>query len=163
MAHYNMYPTNLSDDEVALGFQSMLIPNERSDYFGQPNLIGVVAYEIGPMDLVIKVRDSAGNIEYSHRQFSDYGPGDDPGWNPVLTTNPHAEAAIRSAQHRIDEEIARRSGLNLDPSFPCMEVVCPSCSHEMSLKRAFLLVSEEVTCKACNRSTLASGLVRYDA
>ncbi len=163
MPGYEMYPTHLTEDEIALGLRLGLIPNDRRDYWGQPNLITVAAYEVGPWDLVIKVRDADGNIEYSHRQFSEYGAGDDPEWNAVLVPNPSAVAAIRNAQVRIDEEVSRRMGMNLDPSFPSMELACPSCNKTISLKRAFLPVSEQITCKACSQTLPAAALVQCES
>jgi hypothetical protein len=163
MSDQEFYPTDVTDGEAAFGFQLALVSNPRRVYAGHPSLIRAVIYVVGPMDQIVKTRDPDGNIEYSHRQYGDRGLGDQPEWNPVLVPVPSASDAIRIARKKVDEELAHRSGLTIDPVFPSLALHCQACDHEFSLTKDFVGVTEAVACPACKKTDSASNMISYDS
>jgi len=163
MSNSEMYPDELTREEAELGFQKALVSNPRRIYVGQPSLIPVVLYVLGPMDHIIKTRDPDGNLAYSHRQYGDLGQKDAPEWKPVLVPLPSAADAIRIARKGLDQQLAHKSGLRIDPAFPSLDLCCPDCGHAFVVHRDHLGMDETVMCPNCREANTAPGMARFQS
>ena len=149
----------ITDEEIELGFQLVLLANDRFGFSGQPSLIRAVVYVVGPMDLIVKTKRPNDEIMYSHRQFGDSGGPLKPSWRPVLTPVSSASDAIGFAREKIDERISRESGFGIDPIFPTMRLRCPSCNSKFTITKDFLAIDESVVCKTCGVENAATDMI----
>ncbi len=162
MSNNEFYATDVTDEEAELGFQLALISNPRRAYVGNASLIRAVIYVVGPMDQIVKTRDPDGDIQYSHRQYEDLRLGDEPDWNPVLVPFPSPSDAIRLARKKVDETVARQSGLIIDPALPSMLLHCPDCDQQFTKTKDYLGISEDVVCPDCGKANAASNMIRIE-
>ena len=157
------YPTEVTDNEATLGFQLALVSNPRRFYMGNPSLMRAVVFVVGPMQLIFKVCDPDGNIEYSHRQYGDHGRGGTPEWFPVLVPCRSAEAAIQRAQSGVEERFATQRGLTIDPVLPSLYLRCSSCHHGFKMRKDFLGVMEPIACPKCGKMDSACRMIDHDS
>jgi hypothetical protein len=149
-----MYPTDLTSEEIALDFRLALISNDCQEFLNQPSIICVVLYAVGPMSVVLKVRDDAGNIKYSHRLFGRREKNSKPIWGPVLAPTPSASHAISVAKEVLDAHLARYSGVpEIDPALPSLDLRCPLCTHEFTLARDYIDADAILACPNCKRES----------
>jgi hypothetical protein len=163
MSDNEMYPNDLAHDEAELGFQKALVSNPRRKYVGHPSLIPAVLYVLGPMDHIIKIRDPAGNLAYSHRQYGRLGLMDAPDWNPVLMPVPSAAAAIRIAKTGMDQQLAHQSGLRIDPVLPSLDLCCPDCGGHFVVHKDHLGMDEAVICSNCGETNAAPDMLWFES
>ncbi len=69
-----MYPTDITAQEAAKGYAFAIVTNPKSHYLGALPYIRVVACDFSADMVKVKVQSPAGDLRYSPRRRSDFGP-----------------------------------------------------------------------------------------
>lgn len=162
MPNSDLYPTDLTPEEIDLGFQLVFISNPSRSFYGNPSLMRAVIYAVGAMDIIVKTRHPDGKVEYSHRQYGNLANEDQADWLPVLVSTPSAADAIRFAKKRLDKQIARQEGLGINSEFPSLDLHCPDCNHYFSIQKDYLGIEESIACPSCKKANAASEMVSFE-
>lgn len=144
----DLYNTELTVPEAALGFRKVFVVHPRSEFYGNDALALAVIHELAAGDIIIKMNTPDGSVEYSHQRFGSYGEGGRPSWQPLLVSMHSAELAIRAARTGADQTgpLAQR----VKPAPPEMTLHCPLCSHEFRINAYHVPFAASQRCPACN-------------
>jgi hypothetical protein len=162
MSYQSIHPTEVTEEERALGFERVLIQDKTHSSLNVPNLLVAVAYVLGPCARIVKMGNPDVRISYSHQAYGESSASTNSDWLAVLLPCESPAEAIDMARSKVDAEIARRQGLGIDPSLPSLIMRCADCEHSYRIRADHLNFEDPVTCPNCKKTRRARAAATYE-
>ena len=159
--HPVSYTDILTDAEMKLGFQRVLVPNPNAGFSMTPNLVVAVVCMLNSGERIVKRSESDGTSEYQHQTFGSAGASSHTDWLPAQIPFPNPEDAIQS--YKRGGDIPSPLNPRISPAAEVLiELQCPDCSEKFSLKQDYIALDDVIECPRCQKQKTGKEIIIHD-